>query len=100
MCVLVDRYGRGAGPQMLASSSPRLASNPSISLQTAGVFLVVQLMSFTRLHHTVKLQIVRDKLVAILLTRILEINRLQHLLAKIFGTGDQLHDDESYKTTM
>jgi hypothetical protein len=34
--VLVDRYGRGAGPQMLASSSPRLASNPSISLQTAG----------------------------------------------------------------
>jgi hypothetical protein len=33
--------------------------------------------------------------VAILLTRILEIDWLQHLLTKIFETGDQLHNDES-----
>jgi serine incorporator 1/3 len=37
--------------------------------------------------------------VAILLARILGIVWLQHLLAKIFGTGDQQHDDESEATT-
>jgi hypothetical protein len=37
--------------------------------------------------------------VAILLARIFGIGWLRHLLAKIFGTGDQLHGDESQMMT-
>ncbi|PWZ19346.1 putative serine incorporator [Zea mays] len=36
----------------------------------------------------------------ILLARILGVDWLQHFLAKIFGTDDQLHDDESHTTTV
>jgi hypothetical protein len=37
--------------------------------------------------------------VAILLARIFGIGWLRHLLAKVFGTGDQLHSGESQTTT-